>query len=213
MIVAVSICHYGFENARINKFPTWNETAGVQVLCACAIPLPTSTLGLWRNKAIMATLEEKAFCVLLFAKHETVVSVQRAFWRHFNSDPPSPNSIRRCYQQFQTTGCLCKGKSAGRPRVSEESVERAKQSFFNPLWLLPLGSREGQSLCATTNREHTWFEEQNYHCCGDHHTWRADQSVAGIGLSSRCVPCDEGRTHGTFVGMYHKLLELLFHFY
>ena len=39
---AVSICHYGFQNARRSKFPTWNETAGVQVLCACAIPLPSS---------------------------------------------------------------------------------------------------------------------------------------------------------------------------
>ena len=35
MIGAVSICHYGFENPRISKFPTWNETAGVQV-CAHA---------------------------------------------------------------------------------------------------------------------------------------------------------------------------------
>ena len=37
---AVSICHYDFQNAHRSKFPIWNETAGVQVLCACAIPLP-----------------------------------------------------------------------------------------------------------------------------------------------------------------------------
>jgi len=42
MIGAVSICHYGFQNACSSKFPTWNKTAGVQVLCACAIPLPSS---------------------------------------------------------------------------------------------------------------------------------------------------------------------------
>ena len=54
MIGAVSMCHYGFENPCISKFPTWNETAGVQVLCACAIPLPSShsvydvTMRLWR---------------------------------------------------------------------------------------------------------------------------------------------------------------------
>jgi hypothetical protein len=58
----------------------------------------------------MATLEQKVFCVLQFVKHESVVSVQRAFRRQFNSDPPSANSIRRWYQQFQTTGLLCKGK-------------------------------------------------------------------------------------------------------
>jgi len=81
----------------------------------------------------MATLKQKAFCVLQFAKRESVVSVQRAFRRQFNSDSPSPNSTRSWYQQFQATGCLCKGKSAGRPRVSEESMERVRQSFFNPL--------------------------------------------------------------------------------
>ena len=42
MIGAVSICHYDFKNAHRSKFPIWNETAGVQVLCACAIPLPSS---------------------------------------------------------------------------------------------------------------------------------------------------------------------------
>ena len=79
----------------------------------------------------MATAERKAFCLLQFVKHESVVSVQRAFRRQFDSDPPSANSIRRWHQQFQTTGCLCKGKSAGRTRVSEESVERVRQSFNN----------------------------------------------------------------------------------
>jgi len=174
---------------------------------------PLFSLGLWRSKAIMATLEQKAFGVLQFAKHESVVSLQRGFRRQFNSDSPSPNSIRRWYRQFQTTGCFCKGKSAGRPLMSEESVERVRQSFFNPLWLLLLGLREGQSVCATTTRDNTWFVGQNYRCCGDHHTWLADRSMAGIGLWPRCVPCDEGCTHRTFVGMYHKLVELLFQFY
>jgi transposase len=78
----------------------------------------------------MVTPEQKAFCVPQFVKHESIVSVQQAFRRQFNSDPPSPNSIRRWYQQFQTTGCLCKGKGAGRPRVSEQCVERVRQSLL-----------------------------------------------------------------------------------
>jgi hypothetical protein len=105
----------------------------------------------------MATPEQKAFCVLQFVKHESVVSVQQAFRRQFNSDPASANSIRRLYHQFQTTGCLCKGKSAGRPH--------------------------------------------------------ADQSVAGTGLSPRCVPYDQGCTQRTFVGMYRKLVQLFFYYY
>jgi hypothetical protein len=42
MIGAVSSGHNGFENERRNIFPTWNETAGIRVLIACAIPLPLS---------------------------------------------------------------------------------------------------------------------------------------------------------------------------
>jgi hypothetical protein len=66
--------------------------------------------------------------VLQFAKHESVASVLRGFRRQFQSDPPSANSIRHWYQQFQTTGCICKRKSAGRPRALVESVERVRQS-------------------------------------------------------------------------------------
>ena len=42
-------------------------------------PTPLFTLGLWRSKAIMAASEQRAFCVLQFVKHESFVSVQRAF--------------------------------------------------------------------------------------------------------------------------------------
>jgi len=83
---------------------------------------------------------------------------------------------------------------------------------FNPLWLLALGLREGQSVCAITTREHIWFEERNYRDCGVHHTWLADRNMAGIELSSWCVPFDEECTHRTCVGMYHKPVESLFRF-
>jgi hypothetical protein len=93
-------------------------------------PNPLFFLGLWCYTAIMVTLEQKAFCVLQFMKRESVVSVQLAFWRQFNSDPPSPNSIRCWFWQFQTSRCLFKWKSAGRLHVLEESMERVRQSFL-----------------------------------------------------------------------------------
>jgi hypothetical protein len=95
MIAAVLSGHNGFGNARRSLFPTWNETAGIQVLIACVItlaPPPPLSLGPWRYKEKMATPEQKAFCVLQFAKHE---SVQRAFRQQFQSDPQSYSSIRR----------------------------------------------------------------------------------------------------------------------
>jgi hypothetical protein len=88
------------------------------------------SLGPWRYKEKMATPEQKAFCVLQIGKCESVFSLQRAFRRQLQSDPPSANRIMRWYQQFQTTECLCTGKSAGRPRVSEETVELVRQSFL-----------------------------------------------------------------------------------
>jgi len=91
-------------------------------------------------------------CVLQFVKHESAVFVQRAFRRQFSSDPPSPNSIIRWYQQFQTTGCVYKRKNAGRPRVSEESVERVR-AF----------SSQSEEICAPCK---SWIGDVEYDCGG-----------------------------------------------
>jgi hypothetical protein len=128
MIWAVLNSHNGFEDARRSLFPY----ATKQEVFKSWLYVQSHSLlflGPWCYKEGMTTPEQKPFCVLQFAKHESVVSVQRAFRRQFQSDPPSANSIRGWYQQFQTKGCLCKGKSAGRPNVSEERVERVRQSF------------------------------------------------------------------------------------
>ena len=79
----------------------------------------------------MATPQQKAFCVLQFEICISVVTVQRAFRRQFNSDPPHANNIRRWHNQFVTTGCLCKGKNVGRPRVSEENDQQKKNFEIN----------------------------------------------------------------------------------
>ncbi|GFT66412.1 hypothetical protein TNCV_3208531 [Trichonephila clavipes] len=58
----------------------------------------------------MTTSKQKVFCVLRFAKKESAITVQRAF--RINK-PPNDNNILRQYQQSETTGCFCKGKSTG----------------------------------------------------------------------------------------------------
>ncbi|XP_046662972.1 uncharacterized protein LOC124355862 [Homalodisca vitripennis] len=77
----------------------------------------------------MVSAQQKAFCVLQFAKDESVVSVQRDFRRRFGIDPPSPKNIRRWYRQFEEKGCLCKGKISGRPRTSDEMVQTVRQTY------------------------------------------------------------------------------------
>jgi len=77
----------------------------------------------------MATMQHKIFCVREFIKTESATAVQRAFRLRFNIQPPTRKSICRWNHQFEQIGCLCKGKSSGRPRVSEENVRRIQESF------------------------------------------------------------------------------------
>jgi len=51
---------------------------------------------------------------------------------------------------------------------------------------------------------------QMFDVCNLRHTAHIEAIVQFL---PRCVPCDEGCIHRTFVGMCHKLVELLFHFY
>jgi len=77
----------------------------------------------------MATMQHKIFCVREFIKTEPATAVHRAFRLRFNIQPPTRKSICRWNHQFEQIGCLCKGKSSGRPRVSEENVRRIQESF------------------------------------------------------------------------------------
>ena len=77
----------------------------------------------------MATMQHKIFCVREFIKTESVTAVQRAFRLRFNIQPPARKSICRWNHQFEKKGCLCKGKSSGRPRVSEWNVRRIQESL------------------------------------------------------------------------------------
>lgn len=76
-----------------------------------------------------ATPQEKSFCVLQLAKLESIVAVQRAFRRQFNKQPPRHKQIYEWHRKFVEDGCICKGKSTGRPRTSNENVERIRTLY------------------------------------------------------------------------------------
>jgi hypothetical protein len=98
----------------------------------------------------MATPQQKAFCVLRSAKSESVIILQSEFRKQFQSDPPCKIKILRWYRQFQEKGCICKGKSPGRPRMSEKNLIRIKESYArSPRESLSRGSRE-LSIAQTT---------------------------------------------------------------
>jgi hypothetical protein len=54
--------------------------------------------------------------------------LQRAFRLRSNIQPPTRKSICRWNHQFKQTDCLRKGKSSGRPRVSEENLRGIQES-------------------------------------------------------------------------------------
>ena len=74
-------------------------------------------------------MQHTALTVLEFSKTSSVIVVQRAFRRLYGIDQPPAKNIRRWYKQFQETGFLCKGKSPGRPRTSEENVHRIQEAY------------------------------------------------------------------------------------
>ena len=61
------------------------------------------------------TVNKKAFCVLEFAKTESIVTVQRKFRIMYRTEPPTDKTIREWYMKFQQSGCLCAAKRRGRP--------------------------------------------------------------------------------------------------
>ena len=91
----------------------------------------------------MASQQEKVFCVLRFEVSRSVITVQREFLARFRKDAPCRNNITRWYRQFVETGCLCKGKSPGRLRVSDDNIERVREALLqSPRKSVARGSRE-----------------------------------------------------------------------
>lgn len=77
----------------------------------------------------MASVQEKARCVLWFHESRSVITVQRRFRLEYGRNPPSNNSIKRWYRQFEQTGSVQHRKGAGRPPVSEAIVDQVRELF------------------------------------------------------------------------------------
>ncbi|PSN34312.1 hypothetical protein C0J52_25945 [Blattella germanica] len=77
----------------------------------------------------------RGWCVLEYARTDSVVAVRRAFRRQFGRPAPSETSIRRWYEQLRDRGCIChQGKGCvGRPSLNEETIERVRDSFIRSL--------------------------------------------------------------------------------
>jgi transposase len=59
----------------------------------------------------------------------SMITVHLEFHALFKKDSLHKNNVARWYRQFVETGCLCKGRSPGRPRVSDDKIDRVREAF------------------------------------------------------------------------------------
>jgi hypothetical protein len=85
----------------------------------------------------MATVREKAMCVLWFFETKSVIKRQRRYRTQYGTDPPSGNAIRRWLKQFQETGNVLHRKEredrALRRKMLMESRKRFLEANKNQL--------------------------------------------------------------------------------
>ena len=77
----------------------------------------------------MSTPQEKAQCVSWFIETKSDVQTQRNYRSKYGRDSPSRPSIRLWHKKFMETGTVFDTRRSGRPRTSEENIDRVRQSF------------------------------------------------------------------------------------
>ena len=75
------------------------------------------------------TTPEKAQCVSWLFETKSDVQTQRNYRSKYGRDPPSRPSIRLWHKKFIETGTVFDTRRRGRPRTSEENIERVRQAF------------------------------------------------------------------------------------
>ena len=80
---------------------------------------------------------EKAFCVLEYARTQSVKTVRRIFAQRFERSAfgkvPDKKKIWRWHERFKEEACLCIVKGSGRKSMSQETVDKIRQKVVNSL--------------------------------------------------------------------------------
>ena len=115
------------QQRQVSKFLMRYQQVAPHAYCGAAGPVSK-----------MASQQEKAFCVLRFEVSSSVSTVQREYSTRLRKDAPCRNNITKWYRQFVETGYLCKRKSPGRPRVSDDRIERMRDAFLLTVYVVPV---------------------------------------------------------------------------
>ena len=81
------------------------------------------------NPLKMTTAQEKAQCVSWFIQTKSDVQTQQNYRSKCGRDLPSRPSIHLWHKKFMETGTVFDARRSGRPRPSEENIERVRQAF------------------------------------------------------------------------------------
>ena len=101
----------------------------------------------------MTTPQEKAQCISWFIETKSDVQTQRNYRSKYGRDPPSRPSIRLWNKKFMETGTLFDTRRSGRPRRSEENIERLRQAFQrSPMKSIRTASRQSELPRSTVHK-------------------------------------------------------------
>ena len=105
------------------------------------------------NPLKMTTAQEKAQCVSWFIETKSDVQTQRNHKSKYGRDPPSRPSSRLWHKKFMETGTMFDARRSGRPRPSEENIERVRQAFQrSPIKSIRTAARQLDLPCATVHK-------------------------------------------------------------
>ena len=105
------------------------------------------------NPRKMTTPQEKAQCVSWFNETKSDVQTQRNYRSKYGRNPPSRASIRLWHKKFMETGTVFDTRRSGRPRTSEENIERVRQAFqSSPMKSIRTAARQLELTCSTVHR-------------------------------------------------------------
>ena len=81
-----------------------------------------------------ATIQQKTKGVLLYAKLNSVVLIQREFKQLYGTrKAPTSQSILYCFRQFEEAGTVTHQKGAGRPCMPADAVDKIQTAMTRSL--------------------------------------------------------------------------------
>ena len=102
------------------------------------------------------------FCVLEYARSQSKKTVQQAFVKEFSKQLPTVMQIWTWYKKLNDYSCLCRIELSGRPKTSEEMVNRVcKKIVFVKNCVMPKeivikiksGNPDATNNCLACNEE------------------------------------------------------------